>query len=137
MSSPNIHAKQLSLPATSPLGITSAKPQFLSAPQTSQRGVLVRARVLSELFADGRRFVLTCPIVATVEREFGGYWVHQCEEFGVLAYGPTEDCSREEFEREFAYAWDGLANEPDESLTADARQLKARLHDFVDHIETL
>jgi hypothetical protein len=70
-----------------------------------------------------------------VERDEGGYWVHSCEELSLLSYGTTEKRSSEEFAREFALTWDGLANEPDSSLTEDARQLKVRLHELVDYIE--
>lgn len=94
-------------------------------------------RVLSELAAGDRLFVLREPIVVTVERDNDGFCVYACDELKLLSYGPTEECSGEEFAKDFAYTWDGLTNEPDSALTEDARQLKARLKATVDHIEKI
>lgn len=95
-----------------------------------------KTQAFARLCCEQRVFVLREPIVVGVEREEGGIWVHACEELGILSYAMTEDASRKEFAGDFAYLWDGLADEPDSALTVDAQQLKARLRSIVDHVET-
>jgi hypothetical protein len=109
--------------------------QVLPKPATARFGRIYKACVLNNIYYGERHFVLREPLVVMAEEQVGGLWVHSCCELSIVSYGGSEENSRYEFDAEFAMAWDGLINEQDSNLTADARRLKARLHGLVARIE--
>ncbi|WP_410508118.1 hypothetical protein RSJ42_15225 [Methanosarcina hadiensis] len=64
-----------------------------------------------------------------------GYWEGSCEELGIfVASTNPEECIRD-FQEEFYVLWEEYANEDDENLTADARELKYRILGLVKGVE--
>jgi hypothetical protein len=78
--------------------------------------------------------VLRQPVDITVEVR-DGLWIHECAPLGIVAYAPTRAESLNAFRLDFAVCWDSVAQESDENLTEDARDLKRALLDLVEHVE--
>jgi len=120
-----------------PLTLTQTQPCL--APQaistTSLVGKTLSVNVLWNIEFGSRIFRLNQPLVVKVIGECRG-WTNECDELGLFSYGETPEKAREEFAAEFALTWDGVAIEPDEMLTIDAKKLKRRLRDYVKKIES-
>jgi DNA-damage-inducible protein J len=81
-----------------------------------------------------RRFILKKSLRVRVGVE-GGVWVYEYSPLGILAYGSTQEESRDAFTIEFDSAWEQVGKEDDLNLTRDARSLKKRLLSLVDRVE--
>lgn len=81
-----------------------------------------------------RRFILKKSLRVRVGVE-GGVWVYEYSPLGILAYGSTQEESRDAFTTEFDSAWEQVGKEDDLNLTRDARSLKKRLLSLVDRVE--
>ena len=78
----------------------------------------------------GRSFKFNRPICVVVDHE-SGYWIHEYHALEIYSYGETCAESRRMFDEDFVACWDGIADEPDEKLTLDARELKKVLRELV------
>lgn len=85
---------------------------------------------IEEIAACGKSFKFKRPICVVVDHE-SGYWIHEYQSLKIYAYGETLSESRRMFDEDFAACWDGVANEPDDKLTPDAREMKKVLRDMV------
>ncbi len=64
-----------------------------------------------------------------------GWWEGICEELNIFVSSTDpEDCIRD-FQEEFYVLWEEYANEDDENLTADARELKYKILELVKGVE--
>lgn len=81
-----------------------------------------------------RRYILKHPIQILPDI-VDGVWVHEYEPLGIVAYGQSRSESIEAFRMEFAALWDEYAQEPDESLTEDAKELKRVINDMIAAVE--
>ena len=64
-----------------------------------------------------------------------GWWEGICEELNIfVSSADPEDCIRD-FQEEFYMLWEEYANEDDENLTVDARELKYKILELVKGVE--
>jgi hypothetical protein len=83
-----------------------------------------------EIRHGSRVFLLLRPLTVRRHRE-RGLWIHEVRPLSILAYGPSIETSWESLCMDVATLWDVIANERDEELTGDARNLKAKLLCYV------
>lgn len=86
--------------------------------------------LIESISSCGKSFKFKRPICVAVDHE-SGYWVHEYQPLKIYAYGETLSESRRAFDQDFAACWDGIANEPDEKLTLDAREMKNVMRELV------
>jgi len=83
---------------------------------------------------EGRSFQLNREI--SLQLSFSeGWWEGSCEELNIfVSSADTEECIRD-FQEEFYVLWEEYANEDDENLTADARELKYKILGLIKGVE--
>jgi hypothetical protein len=103
----------------------------------SDRPLTYRAIRVSVIECSGQRFKLAEPIYVQ-ESWDGGIWFRRYDPLSILAYGRSPEEAAEAFCQEFSCCWKEIACEEDDNLTADAQDLKRKLHDLVkDGLELL
>ncbi len=80
-------------------------------------------------------FRLRDAIDLTVRRK-GPYCFIGYEPLGIEGYGHDEQEALESFADVFSVTWDGYAAEKDSKLSADARDLKRKLHNLAAGVES-
>jgi hypothetical protein len=83
---------------------------------------------------ESRRFCLRERIEIAVDLR-DNLWIHEYEPLGITALGHSRAESLNAFRLDFAACWDSIAQEDEKNLTADARQLKAKLLQLVERVE--
>ena len=94
------------------------------------------AQKLTGILTDTRFFRLRKPALVR-EHEENGLWFHECKAFRIQAFGETRRESWRAFIELFECDWDSIAQEKDSKLTLDAQQLKRKLLDGVESVESL
>jgi hypothetical protein len=100
------------------------------------RSVRLEPLLGDEIIHGNRSFVLHKPIQIRIDCQ-DGIWIHEYEPLGILSYAPSRAESLDAFRMDFAACWDLVAQESDEKLTADARELKRKLLNLVKKVENL
>ena len=78
----------------------------------------------------GRHFILNSPLPARVSQEDGLYIVESAA-LPIIAYGDTVKQASDAFEEHFGYLWDSISDQPDDSLTLDALDVKRAQRNLV------
>jgi len=86
--------------------------------------------VLDEIWSLGRVLRLREAVQADLYWE-DNHWVCELASIRVMGFGETEAKALEDFCEDFIVTYDGLVDEEDDSLTADARSAKRRLQRLV------
>lgn len=94
------------------------------------------AESLTGILTGTRFFRLRKPIRVR-EREENGLWVQECKPLRISAFGETRSEAWQAFIELFECDWDSLAHERDSRLTADAQQIKRKLLELVESVETV
>jgi hypothetical protein len=82
----------------------------------------------------GRYFRLRQPL--QIRSDFANnLWIYEHEPLGILAFASTRAEALQATRMEFVAAWDSIAMERDERLTADAQALKQRLMELVESVD--
>lgn len=84
---------------------------------------------------EDRVFHLRNPVEMTVAFD-DGMWTITCESLGLSGYGYSYDEAVQSFEADFGDCWDCIAMEDDEQLAADALDLKRKLLEAVETVES-
>ena len=84
---------------------------------------------------NGRRFRLSEPLTLVIELS-EGLWCFDCPSLDLVGCGRSVDDAVSDFDGQFAFIWDEIANEDDSMLLPRARQLKAELLRLVVGIES-
>ena len=84
----------------------------------------------------GRVFRLRQPIQIRVNFH-DDLWIHEYAPLRVLGYAPTRAESLQAFRIDFAAAWDLIAEERDDNLTADAQVLRQQFRNLIETVEPL
>lgn len=87
-------------------------------------------RIVSEFVWDALHYVLKESVEIRVCAEDEG-WAIECERYDLYSFAPSEQLAFRDLNEEFAILYNGLANEPDSSLTQDAREMRDKLLDEV------
>ena len=110
------------------------RPRLSQVLATGSRTPIVYEPVFSvtrELQYGNRRFTLRQPIrIQTDYRD--GLWFHESPELSIVACAPLRSESLNSFCMDFAAIWDHIAQQPDTTLSEDARQLKGKLLQIVE-----
>jgi hypothetical protein len=124
-------ARQIDLPARPQALGPIARQDARNFTTASDRHVAYH--ILPSVSYGAREFHFRIPIAvkATDDR---GVWTFECSTLGIYAYGESEADARHAFDMELASSWDTLANESDDNLTIDARELKRKLRRCVERI---
>jgi hypothetical protein len=89
---------------------------------------------LDEVRATGRVFRLNTPIEIAARWECDA-WIYESEALSLIAFGDSPQAASASFQEDFAAMWDVVGQSPDDMLTAQARNVKARLHRIVRTVE--
>ena len=79
---------------------------------------------------------LRSPIQVSVYEE-DGLWCHEFAPLETRAHGRTREESAEAFSEHFSSIWHWIANSADESLGAEAVDLKRRVKELVKSVKTI
>ena len=82
------------------------------------------------------RFVLRESVVCIPAYQ-GGLWIYECPRYRLHAFSRDRADALSQFNEEFAFLYQGLINESDESLTLDAVQLRDQLRADVIAVEEM
>lgn len=82
--------------------------------------------VLSSFHWGGRKLRLRQPVTC-IPSYAHQLWVYECPAYGLHAYAHDRSEALADFHEEMFFLWDGLAGQPDEALTPDARALRDKL----------
>jgi hypothetical protein len=83
-----------------------------------------------EIVVPGRRFILKQPLSPHVYRE-NSIWYCEAQSLGILAFGHSSEEAVHSFLQDFSVVWDAIALAPDDSLTADAIDVKRAFRQIV------
>ena len=83
-----------------------------------------------------RSYLLRRPVQVLSARQ-DGLWVFECPAYGLSAFAADRDEAFAHLREEFAFVYEGLADEPDDALTRDARALRDRLRADVKQVQAL
>ena len=81
-------------------------------------------------------YLLRQPVQILSARQ-NGLWVFECPAYGLSAFSASREEALRQLQEEFAFLYDGLADEHDEALTPDAVALRDRLRADVKQAQAL
>jgi hypothetical protein len=85
---------------------------------------------LNEIVVPGRRLLLNWFLTPRLYIE-DSTWYCESESLGILAFGHSSEEAIHSFVQDFSALWDAIAQAPDDSLTADALDVKRAFHRIV------
>ena len=87
--------------------------------------------IFFDSISDGaRRFLLNSSLPARVSQDDGLYIVESAS-LPIIAYGDTVKQASDAFEEHFGYLWDSISDQPDDTLTLDALDVKRAQRNLV------
>ncbi len=85
---------------------------------------------------DNQNYLLRQPVQILSARQ-NGLWVFECPAYGLSSFSASREEALSQLQEEFAFLYDGLTNEPDDALTADAAALRDKLLQDVKQTQAL
>jgi hypothetical protein len=73
-----------------------------------------------------RNYLLRQPVQILSARQ-NDLWVFECPAYGLSSFSASREEALSQLQEEFAFLYDGLADEPDSALSGDAATLRDRL----------
>ena len=128
--SPLVAGKLTGCTSDSQIAQASAEPSALVSPYA----VPVRVAI-PHVRSASRYFELRRPMLCIALHE-DDQWVCECGPLKLWGHGSSQESAIADLMDDFAISYDGLANEPDDALSADAQLLKYRLRDLVARVRS-
>lgn len=100
---------------------------------TGTTGVNAPSIWFNEISLPERQFILSQYLTPRLYCE-DSIWYCESESLGILAFGQSREKAIYSFRQDFSALWDGVAQVPDESLTADALDVKRAFLRIVKHV---